>query len=151
MVTISKFVLLVSMLLTILFALQFNEGRSIDFLNKVNVYVTNNITTHEVDVHCKEKNKDFGSKSLKFGQTYTFSFFPSFDFTPYFCKFSWINEIHYFEIYVESRDQGDCGVDCRWIIKESGLCKISNGTHCFPWFTSNVVIGGKKLDHTLNV
>jgi hypothetical protein len=105
MVTISKFVLLVSsMLLTILLALKFNEGRSIDYYKKVNVYVTSNITTQKVDVHCKDKSEDFGSKSLKFGETYTFSFIPSFDVISYFCRFSWINEIHFFKIYVESRD-----------------------------------------------
>jgi hypothetical protein len=98
--------------------------------------VTAYITTHQVRIGCKDKNSNFGFRLLKFGETYTFSFFfPEFPFPKslYFCKFLWLNAFHHFDIYVQKRDQGDCGNDCRWIIEESGPCKISDGINCFPW------------------
>jgi len=103
MITISKFVLLVSMLLTILVALQFKDGKSLSTeLARVTVHVTNNLNDLQLGDDCKDKNRDFGFQTLKVGESYTFQFKPLF-FLPkslYFCSFSWINGNHRFDILV---------------------------------------------------
>jgi len=151
MVTISKVVSLISTLLAILLVLQFEEGKSFNF-DLVNVYVTNNITNYQLGVHCKDKNHDKGFQSLKYGETYTFAFYPDFPFPTslYFCGFTWSNIHHHFDIYVQKRDVNDCGNDCRWIVNESGPCDVSDGVKCFPW--NPEVVGYERiLGHTPNV
>jgi hypothetical protein len=152
MITISKFVLLVSMLLTIFVALQFKDGKSLSTdLDKVTVHVTNNLKDLQLGIDCKDKNRDFGFQTLKVGETYTFQFKPLFVLPKslYFCSFSWINGNHQFDIYIQTRDF-DCGIECTWVIIESGPCKVIKGSkHCFHWNPN--VRGGSQLDHTLNV
>ncbi|KAF1864655.1 hypothetical protein Lal_00039292 [Lupinus albus] len=46
---------------------------------------------------------------------------------------SWVEESHYFDIYVGTRD--NCG-ECAWIISPSGTCKLISDTNhfvCYPW------------------
>ncbi|AES61730.1 putative plant self-incompatibility S1 [Medicago truncatula] len=154
MASISKTVLFVSMLLTILFAFHFKDGESIFFVvPKVTVYVTNNLTNYvQLGVHCKDKNNDIGFQSLHFAESYTFTFRPAYMSyrSLYFCGFSFNNEFHRFDIYVQKRDQTKCEHECHWQIKESGPCKINDGsTECFPWNPN--VVEDRQLGHTLNV
>ncbi|AES60767.1 putative plant self-incompatibility S1 [Medicago truncatula] len=121
----------------------------------VTIYITNNITNYQVGVHCKDKNHDIGLQNINVGESYIFTLVPTFLIprTLYFCSFSWPKGFHYFDIYVQSRDQEDCRPEkqCHWIIKESGPCKIKSGSvDCFNWNT-NVVLGGKQLGHNLNM
>jgi hypothetical protein len=131
----------VSMLLTILIALQFKDGESgFGIFDKVTVSVTNKLASNDqLGIDCKDKNYDFQFQTLHFGETYTFTFHPSlFGRSLYFCSFSWINGNHYFDIYVQKRDQE--GDKMNWIIKDSGPCKIKDGSiDCFQW-NPNVVI-----------
>jgi hypothetical protein len=152
MVTISKFVILVSMLPTIIVALQFHSKTRIG--QKVTVYVTNNLTDLQLGVDCKDKNYDFGFQTLKFAESYIFRFVPSFLIknSLYFCSFSWINGNHKFDIYVQKRDENECDPECHWLIKESGPCKLKAGgaVECFHW-DPDVARGGRQLGYTLNV
>jgi hypothetical protein len=89
----------VSMLLTILIALQFKDGESgFGIFDKVTVSVTNKLASNDqLGIDCKDKNYDFQFQTLHFGETYTFTFHPSlFGRSLYFCSFSWINGNHYF-------------------------------------------------------
>lgn len=145
MVLVSKFVLSVSLLLTIIVALQFKDikSRHLFLKGKVTVYITNNLTNnHELGVYCKDKHHYFGFQTLRFGENYTFTFRPRafLQTTLYFCGFSWTNEFHRFDIYVEERDV-ECLKECPWKINASGPCKIKKATRsieCFDW--NNVVI-----------
>ncbi|RHN79287.1 putative plant self-incompatibility S1 [Medicago truncatula] len=145
MISISKVVLTISILLTILVALQFQEGESNIFHKKrVFVYITSNITDAQLGVHCREKDNDLGLHNLNFGETYSFSFRPVIfiEAKLYFCGFSWMNELKRFDIYVESRDDKDCKGECRWKIDKSGPCKLKgDDTECFPWKPNNVTEG----------
>jgi len=64
------------MLPTIIVALKFYSKTRIG--QKVNVYVTNNLTDLQLGVDCKDKNYDFGFQTLKFQESYIFRFVPSF-------------------------------------------------------------------------
>jgi len=77
MVTISKFVILVSLLPTIIVTMQFEDGKTV-VGQKVTVFVTNNMTSYQLGVDCKDKNYDFGFRTLHFAESYVFSFVPSF-------------------------------------------------------------------------
>jgi hypothetical protein len=133
--------LLVSMLLTILIALQFKDSKSFGVFDKGTVTITNKLANNDqLGVDCKDKHHDYQFKTLRFGENYTFTFDPSFfGRSLYFCSFSWINGFHYFDIYVQKRDQ-DCD-KCNWIIKDSGPCKLKDGgsIDCFQW-NPNVIM-----------
>jgi hypothetical protein len=58
-------------------------------------------------------------------------------------------EITIFDIYVQKRDQE--GDKMNWIIKDSGPCKIKDGSiDCFQW-NPNVVAGEIEHGHTHNL
>lgn len=94
MVLASKIVLWVSMLLTIFVVLQFKDVESFKpFPTTVHVSITNNFTNSlQVDVHCKDNHDDFGNKTLKYKEVYSFSFKTTFLLPNklYFCSVSWI-------------------------------------------------------------
>lgn len=138
MITINKFVLFVVTLPTIFVASQPIDTNTFPF-SKVTIYVTNNMTNTQLTMYCKDKHHNFGTQTLKSGETYSFKFIPAYIFrrSLYFCHFSWNSESHYFDIYVQTRDQHGCDKDCYWHIKESGPCKDNAGgkgvTQCFHW------------------
>jgi hypothetical protein len=137
MIWISKNVLFVSLLLTVLVALQFKEGES-DIFHKprVTVFITNVLPNRQLRLHCKDKNNDLGEQLLKVGQSFSFSFKPSFwGVSLYFCQFTYFGGHHYFDIYVENRDVDNCKHECHWKIKLDGPCKEPSPTEeeCFPW------------------
>lgn len=151
MVTISsKMVLVVSLLLTIFVVLQLKNGESFLISDKVTVFIKNNMTKYKVDVDCKDKNYDFGLRTLLPEQTYFFTFRPSsfgLDASLYFCSFSWVNGFHYFDIYVQPRDEYDCIKQCHWTVNEFGPCKVSNeSSDCFQWSRN-----ARQIGHTLNM
>jgi len=137
----SKFVLLVSMLLTILVALQFKSGKSnIFFKDKITMYITNNSTNGlQLGVHCRDKNHDVGFRSLHVGETYTFTFRAGILFknTLYYCNFSWSNSVehHSLNVYDQSRDDNTVEKGCHWEISQSRPCRLTNpnSRECFQW------------------
>ncbi|KAK7405689.1 hypothetical protein VNO78_07295 [Psophocarpus tetragonolobus] len=158
MVSISKIALILLVMLTML-ALQLNgnerrllsskaqlkgsERRLLStksnasfFWPKVTVAITNRLTMKTLGLHCKDKHHDLGYHELKVGQTYIFAVTPKiiFKVTLYFCKFVWLHESHYFDIYVELRD-GFCKDNiCTWDIFARGPCKIRpTSRECFSW------------------
>ena len=78
MTSTTKTMTSISMLLTILVALQLKDGQSTHGIikHRVTVYITNNITDLQLGVHCKDKKHDIGFQKLNFGETYSFSFKP---------------------------------------------------------------------------
>ncbi|RHN42234.1 putative plant self-incompatibility S1 [Medicago truncatula] len=144
-ISFSKIVFSISMLLTIFVALQFQDGESNPFRKKrVFVYITSNLTDTELGLHCKDKDTDFGYHTLKFGETYSFSFRPRIflEAELYFCGFHWMKEIQYFDIYVEVRDDKTCKGDCHWTINKSAPCNVRDGdTECFNWNPKNATEG----------
>ncbi|CAL5184564.1 unnamed protein product [Lathyrus oleraceus] len=150
-VFVSKFMLLFSMLLIILIALQFEGGKSSIFENdKVTVTITNALQNNmQLGLHCHSKDDDLGFQTLRTSQSFAFTFRPNFFTinTLYFCSFTWAKEVHYFDVYIQRRDfeSSDCRHTCDYIIKESGLCR--GGVHCFPWNKNkNVVAEGRQFD-----
>ncbi|CAA7043093.1 unnamed protein product [Microthlaspi erraticum] len=56
--------------------------------------------------HCKSGDNNLKAQSLAPGGSSSFRFNPDvFGRTLYFCSFSWQNESHYFDIYVQKRDK----------------------------------------------
>lgn len=91
--------------------------------------------------HCKSGDNDLGVRSLAPGGSWSFQFNPDiFGRTLYFCSFSWPNESHYFDIYIQKRDKEfekfGC-TNCSWKIRKNGPCKLNKNTNvydvCFPW------------------
>ncbi|CAJ2640987.1 unnamed protein product [Trifolium pratense] len=144
MVSVSKFALSCSMLVTIIIGFQLKGGKCSIFLPpKVHVYVTNNLTWGlQLGVHCKDKNHDKGFRSLHTGETYSFDFRPNafMQNTLYFCGFTWNpNNLRYFDVYIQDRDSASCQHDCRYEIHQSGPCRIKindigpKSVECFEW------------------
>ena len=156
-ISFSKIMFSISMLLTIFVALQFQYGESNPFRKKrVFVYITSNLTDTELGLHCKDIDTDFGYHKLKFGETYNFSFKPVIflENKLYFCGFHCLKEFQYFDIYIEVRDDKTCKGECRWTINKSGPCNVRDvDTECFNWNPKNGTEGLQlgEDNGTLNV
>ncbi|KAK7850421.1 s-protein like protein 4 [Quercus suber] len=73
------------------------------------VHITNCLSNKQwLNLHCKSKNDDLGSKELSPTNSYHFSFHPG--------------KLHWFDIYKAQRDIA-C-TDCFWSIKDNGPCKL---------------------------
>lgn len=99
----------------------------------------------------KTNIKIMGVKYYFPGESYNFNFRPRF-FSLYFCKLEWKNAFHYFDIYIQDRDQHNCKTDCYWLINKWGPCMVDTNNvpiTCYPW--NRVVIGRNQLHRILNV
>jgi len=142
MVSISKIVFLLSLLLTTLFSLQLkgSEAEIVPFEvekglipHKVSITITNLLISKNLTVHCKDKHNDLGYHTLNYAETYNFGFRPNFFWkvTLYFCHFTWEGASHYFDIYKQDRDE--C-VQCVWNILEAGPCNVNpKHNQCYAW------------------
>jgi hypothetical protein len=145
------------MLFIIFCVLQFTNGQDAPdslFPKRVNVYIVNNITNLQLGVHCKDKHTDLGYQQLNFGQTYFFTFKtkPFLENKLYFCRISWTNEFYYFDIYIEHRDQHQCGKQCHWKIDKSGPCMIKSESYeCYPWNPKVDTEEGRQLGEDKNI
>lgn len=74
-------------------------------------------------VHCKSKDDDLGVHVLQPKGSYEFSFKPNFFTTStlFFCSFEWPGAFHWFDIYVDARDNKICS-KCHWVVYEDGPC-----------------------------
>ena len=149
MIPVSKVVLSISLLLTLLVALQFNGCES-GVYSKTVVEITNKLPNQLwLVLHCKDKTIDLDSQTLRPDQSWSFQFQDDWLFarTLYFCHFVWKGGDRWFDIYVGRRDQ-DLGHFHQWNITQSGPCRIrwnsGGSTECFPW-PNKVVSGGRKL------
>jgi hypothetical protein len=141
MVSVSKIVFFVSILLTILVSLQFTYGKAKQIFPPIipphlHLYITNNISNTALGVHCKDKHHDAGFRTINFGGVYEFEFTPTpiFRVTLWFCRFSWDNVFQYFDIYVQKRDVDYCDKECHWAINKSGPCRVRpTYSECYPW------------------
>lgn len=144
MAIVNKIVLLFYFISTILVSLQLMGGVNSNFLiDKIHVTIINKLPGLELDFQCKDKHHDEGLHTLKVGENYTWGFYPGlFHETLWFCGFSWTGEFHWFDIYVQVRDE--CK-SCNWEILKSGPCLIKETSHeCFLWNKSV-----KEGDNTL--
>ncbi|WVZ14631.1 hypothetical protein V8G54_012197 [Vigna mungo] len=102
------------------------------FPTKVTIEIKNRLTQRDLTVHCKDKNTDLGVHKLNVGEAYSFQFFlPT---TLYFCRFTWLEGDHNFDIYVQDRD-GNCTANtCLWEISATGPCRTNRlPPLCFGW------------------
>ncbi|RYR15311.1 hypothetical protein Ahy_B04g072050 [Arachis hypogaea] len=97
----------------------------------------------DLTVHCKSHDDDLGAVVLHPNQTYIFSFkIRFFGGTLFFCSFRWKNACHWFDIYKEGRDEEKCLGFCKWYVKQSGPCMISNfggKPYCYGWSVSGCI------------
>lgn len=100
-----------------------------------------NYMAKKLTVHCKSKDDDIGVQILAPQASFEFSFRPNFwNSTLYFCQFIWEGGSHWFDIYVQTRDQHACVKHCNWFVTKtgSGVCRLIEGEphlveKCFPW------------------
>ncbi|KAL0899828.1 hypothetical protein Bca101_083789 [Brassica carinata] len=85
--------------------------------------------------NCKSGNNKLGDRKLAPGESWPFDFKPDiFGRTLFFCRFSWGNEWHHFDIYKHKRDREFEKFGCRqceWKIRKSGPCKLNKNTGQF--------------------
>ncbi|CAN0877689.1 S-protein homolog 4 [Linum grandiflorum] len=112
------------------------------FFPKTTVVVVNKLEgKSRLTLHCKSKDDDLGVKVLGYNQEYSFKFRPKpfiWPGTLFFCSFQWPNGggIHWFDIYVQTRDEIECTV-CIWNIESHGPCTYNDRTEkydlCYGW------------------
>ncbi|CAI0383159.1 unnamed protein product [Linum tenue] len=92
-------------------------------------------------VHCKSKDDDIGVHILPPHQNIRWGFRPDFfGRTLFFCAMDWGEGLHWFDIYVESRDYDRCK-DCRWLIKKGGPCLTNpERDSCHYWNKKKYVV-----------
>ncbi|KAE9612777.1 putative plant self-incompatibility S1 [Lupinus albus] len=132
---VNKIVLSLFMLVTMFVTMQIMDGvESFSFIPRVKLYIQNRLPNLQLSFHCKDKYRDNGFHTLPPGKVYTFGFAVTpfiINRTQWFCLFSWDEESHYFDIYVQIRDS--CGI-CVWTIQNSGPCKVYRShSDCFSW------------------
>ena len=114
------------------------EGQLIKHITHLQI---SNYMETELNVHCKSKNDDLGPHTLAPHGSYTFKFRPNFwNSTQFFCKFIWKDGSHWFDIYIQTRDQHECVKHCNWFITKTGngMCRLIEGeahsvSKCYPW------------------
>ncbi|OIW12378.1 hypothetical protein TanjilG_04127 [Lupinus angustifolius] len=93
-----------------------------------------NKLSNPITIHCKDKKHDDGFNTLQTGENHRFKFIPDpfGKSSLWFCSFNWTGAFHYFDIYVQKRD--DC-VDslCTWDINANGPCRTDAQRRCYPW------------------
>ncbi|XLU58762.1 hypothetical protein S245_053410 [Arachis hypogaea] len=140
-ISLSKVVVSMSMLLAIIFSLNFNVGvgGEDDLIPPpiVVVSIYNRLNNKELGVHCKDKHTDFGFQRVSVGHMWGFTFRPNpLWFTSlYFCSFTWYGApVHRFDIYDHNRDKHACET-CVWDIFETGPCRVTDNAslQCYAW------------------
>ncbi|OAY55432.1 hypothetical protein MANES_03G153800v8 [Manihot esculenta] len=102
------------------------------------VNITNNLGANiELNVHCKSKNDDLGQQQIPYKDFWYFKFRPNFwGTTLFYCSMNWEQISHWFNIYVDARDNPKC-IICQWSIQAKGPCRFNctsqNYDICFPW------------------
>lgn len=109
---------------------------------KTHVKIKNQLRSlADLTVHCQSKDDDLGVQVLKIYHEFEFSFNPNFvvPVTQYYCRMQWQNVSHYFDIYVQKRDEDACTEFCWWIVHEDGPCFLNPASDlydiCFKWNT----------------
>ncbi|GMN19193.1 hypothetical protein TIFTF001_045144 [Ficus carica] len=96
------------------------------------------VSTAILNVHIKSKDDDLGWHAIPDGGYYEFSFHPRmWGGTLFFARMVWLREFHYFDIYVQDRDQINCD-HCCWFVYPSGPCRCpcddpTSYAVCFLW------------------
>lgn len=168
---ISIFKVFLSVLLTVLIALlQFKSSNSVALLQStrnfhfipppVTIFLINKLSgSRSLGVHCKDKNHDLGFRIIGPGKTGYFTLQPNTYavIVDYWCLFKWVGDSHnhYYDVYVQERDEQACKKKCVYEIHESGPCKpfLNRPPQCFPW-NSKAVIAERQFgeeNNTLNV
>ncbi|XP_021607741.1 S-protein homolog 5 [Manihot esculenta] len=82
------------------------------------VNITNNLGANiELNVHCKSKNDDLGQQQIPYKDFWYFKFRPNFwGTTLFYCSMNWEQISHWFNIYVDARDNPKC-IICQWSIQ----------------------------------
>ncbi|KAM6565460.1 hypothetical protein CsatA_024588 [Cannabis sativa] len=104
------------------------------------VIINNGILDTVLTVHCKSKDDDLGVRTLKYNESFQFSFQPNiWDTTLFFCGFSWDKEFHWFDIY-KTKHRFVFHINS-WIIHSSGPCLFNTNhqayDYCYPWNADN--------------
>ncbi|KAL1188787.1 putative S-protein [Cardamine amara subsp. amara] len=95
--------------------------------------MTNSLGGPVLTVHCKSKDDDLGPHAVPFNQNYHFGFKPNIlKTTLFFCSFRWDKQFKWFDIFDAQRDEDIC-VNCNWVIKPDGPCRLGKKQKCFPW------------------
>ncbi|EOA34073.1 hypothetical protein CARUB_v10021574mg [Capsella rubella] len=89
---------------------------------KTVVTLTNNISPPTVlTLNCTSKS-DVLTGNVPPGQKYLWKFIANWWLTTKFtCRFSWANQVKWFDVYTADRDQGNC-FECNWSIMADRLC-----------------------------
>lgn len=93
----------------------------------------------DLSVHCKSKNDDLGIHVIPPLSFYEFSFRPDYFWrTLFFGRFWWGGEpAHWFDIYIQRRDENRCGKHCTWLVIPQGPClfddRVKKFTLCEKW------------------
>ncbi|CAL0328428.1 unnamed protein product [Lupinus luteus] len=102
---------------------------------RANVGIKNKLQNFDLVIHCKDRVRDDGYHALAPDQTYTFGF--TLDIilnrTLWFCNFTWQQESHDFDIFIQMRDK--C-TSCNWLIFLRGPCRLIRETEtkiCYIW------------------
>ncbi|WJX29874.1 hypothetical protein P8452_18473 [Trifolium repens] len=109
----------------------------------VHVNIVNTLEGNlDLTVHCKSADDDLGVHLLHHGDNYGFSFGTKiFGRTQFYCSFRWINELHYFDIYIESSVYSpDCDY-CNWHITKAGPCYIQDSVQpaFYSWNKNKII------------
>ncbi|KAK8985869.1 hypothetical protein V6N11_037592 [Hibiscus sabdariffa] len=102
--------------------------------HKVQVLIYNDLAQGtDFIVHCKSKDDDLGVRHIAYGNYFQFNFRPNyFGGTLFFCSMQWNGTMHWFDIYVQARDEVICD-RCVWKVGTEGPCLLAYYTTCYKW------------------
>ncbi|KAK1563408.1 hypothetical protein Q3G72_027220 [Acer saccharum] len=91
----------------------------------------------DLTLHSKSKDDDLGQQIVGFQKHYNFQFHTNiFGTTQFFCGMAWIGYFHWFDIYIQRRDEKICSEQCVWSIRTTGPCVLNYSAledDCYEW------------------
>ncbi|KAK8508637.1 hypothetical protein V6N13_116157 [Hibiscus sabdariffa] len=86
-------------------------------------------------VHCKLKDDDLSIQHIAYDNYCQFNYhLRLFGNTLFFCSMQWNGTTHWFDIYVQARDEVICN-SCVWKVRTDGPCLFAYYGTCYKWRT----------------
>ncbi|GLT73217.1 hypothetical protein SLA2020_450900 [Shorea laevis] len=99
-----------------------------------NITITNILNDgYNLTIHCKSKQFDLGTHTLKSQEGYWFLIKPNFSGTSlFFCNVRWPGQSYWFDVYKYGRDK-KYGPNYSWTVGSVGTCVDNDSNYCKFW------------------
>ncbi|XP_008223961.1 PREDICTED: uncharacterized protein LOC103323728 [Prunus mume] len=111
-------------------AMPATQFRSSGGILDTHIRITNGLGPDvDLSIHCKSADDDLGEHLIHYETVYGFDFrIKIFGGTQFFCSFQWPGQFHWFDIFIQDRDNCE---NCAWLIKADGPRRFNSETRSY--------------------